>query len=90
MPLRLISKPTATGLPRLALNRGVSGVERMGLSTYRLYADRDVRPEAAAEVVGMNGRLKFLGVRQPSLEAIYNQYFEHHPNLLTPSSIRLA
>jgi ABC-2 type transport system ATP-binding protein len=38
-----------------------------------------VRPEAAAEVVAMQGRLKFLGVQNPSLEAIYNRYFETQP-----------
>ena len=42
----------------------------------RLHADRDVRPEAANEVVAMQGRLKFLGVQEPSLETIYTRYFE--------------
>ena len=28
------------------------------------------------EVVAMQGRLKFLGVQEPSLEAIYTRYFE--------------
>ena len=46
----------------------------------RLHADRDVRPEAAAEVVAMRGRLKYLGVQEPSLEAIYNHYFENRPD----------
>ena len=31
---------------------GVSGVEQTGIGKLRLHADRDVRPEAAAEVVG--------------------------------------
>jgi ABC-2 type transport system ATP-binding protein len=44
-----------------------------------LHADRDVRPEAAAEVVAMQGRLKYLGVQEPSLEAIYTRYFESRP-----------
>ena len=61
---------------RLALIPGVSGVEATGIGKLRLHADRDVRPEAAAEVVAMHGRLKFLGVQEPSLEAIYNHYFE--------------
>jgi ABC-2 type transport system ATP-binding protein len=65
------------GLPeRLALIPGVSGVEKAGVGKLRLHADRDVRPEAAAEVVGMQGRLKYLGVQEPSLEAIYTRYFE--------------
>jgi ABC-2 type transport system ATP-binding protein len=61
---------------RLALIPGVSAVEKPGLGKLRLHADRDVRPEAAAEVVAMQGRLKFLGVQEPSLEAIYTRYFE--------------
>jgi len=61
---------------RLALIPGVSGVEKTGVGKLRLQADRDVRPEAAAEVVAMQGRLKFLGVQEPSLEAIYTRYFE--------------
>jgi ABC-2 type transport system ATP-binding protein len=64
---------------RLALIPGVSGVEQTGIGKLRLHADRDVRPEAAAEVVAMHGRLKFLGVQEPSLEAIYNHYFESVP-----------
>ena len=61
---------------RLALIPGVSGVERTGIGKLRLHADRDVRPEAAAEVVAMQGRLKYLGVQEPSLDAIYTRYFE--------------
>jgi ABC-2 type transport system ATP-binding protein len=65
---------------RLALIPGVSGVERTGIGKLRLQADRDVRPEAAAEVVAMQGRLKYLGVQEPSLDAIYNRYFESRPD----------
>jgi ABC-2 type transport system ATP-binding protein len=64
---------------RLALIPGVSGVEKTGIGKLRLHADRDVRPEAAAEVVAMQGRLKYLGVQEPSLEAIYTRYFETRP-----------
>ena len=64
---------------RLALIPGVSGVEKSDIGKLRLHADRDVRPEAAAEVVAMQGRLKFLGVQEPSLEAIYARYFEARP-----------
>jgi ABC-2 type transport system ATP-binding protein len=68
------------GLPeRLALIPGVSGVEKTGIGKLRLHADRDVRPEAAAEVVAMQGRLKYLGVQEASLEAIYTRYFEDKP-----------
>ena len=65
---------------RLALIPGVSGVERTGIGKLRLRADRDVRPEAAAEVVAMQGRLKYLGVQEPSLDAIYTRYFETRPD----------
>jgi ABC-2 type transport system ATP-binding protein len=61
---------------RLALIPGVSGVEHTGIGKLRLQADRDVRPEAAVEVVAMQGRLKYLGVQEPSLDAIYTRYFE--------------
>jgi ABC-2 type transport system ATP-binding protein len=64
---------------RLALIPGVSGVEKAGINKLRLQADRDVRPEAAAEVVAMQGRLKYLGVQEPSLEAIYTRYFDAAP-----------
>ena len=64
---------------RLALIPGVSAVEKTGVGKLRLQADRDVRPEAAVEVVAMQGRLKFLGVQEPSLEAIYTRYFEAQP-----------
>jgi len=65
---------------RLALIPGVSGVEKTGIGKLRLHADRDVRPEAAVEVVAMQGRLKYLGVQEPSLEAIYTRYFEAKPD----------
>jgi ABC-2 type transport system ATP-binding protein len=65
---------------RLARIPGVSGVEQTGIGKLRLHADRDVRHEAAVEVVAMPGRLKYLGVEEPSLEAIYTHYFETKPN----------
>ena len=61
---------------RLAMIPGVSAVENTGPGMLRLHSDRDVRSEAAAEVVAMYGRLTFLGVQEPSLEAIYTRYFE--------------
>ncbi len=65
---------------RLALIPGVSGVEQTGIGKLRLHADRDVRSEAAVEVVALQGRLKFLGVQEPSLDAIYTRYFESRPD----------
>ena len=64
---------------RLALIPASAGVEQTGIGKLRLHADRDVRPEAAAEVVAMQGRLKYLGVQEPSLDAIYTRYFETRP-----------
>jgi ABC-2 type transport system ATP-binding protein len=79
------------GLPeRLALIPGVSGVEKVGIGKIRLHADRDVRPEAAAEVVAMQGRLKYLGVQEPSLEAIYTRYFAANPEQGAPERTRHA
>jgi ABC-2 type transport system ATP-binding protein len=65
---------------RLALIPGVTAVEKTGVGKLRLQADRDVRPEAAVEVVAMQGRLKFLGLQEQSLEAIYTRYFEAKPD----------
>ena len=75
---------------RLALIPGVSGVEQTGIGKLRLQADRDVRPEAAAEVVAMHGRLKYLGVQEPSLEAIYTRYFDAKPEGVMKEGARHA
>ena len=61
---------------RLALIPGVHGVEDLGGGRVRLLADRDVRPEAAAEVVATGAKLLRLSVEEPSLEAIYTRYFQ--------------
>jgi ABC-2 type transport system ATP-binding protein len=75
---------------RLALIPGVSSVEKTGIGKLRLQADRDVRPEAAVEVVAMHGRLKYLGVQEPSLEAIYTRYFEAQPEQVLNEGARDA
>jgi len=67
---------------KLALIAGVSAVEEVGAGRVRLLADRDVRPEAAAEVVAAGGRLKRLSVEEPSLETIYTRYFEQNPQAM--------
>jgi len=61
---------------RLAQIPGVRTVEPIGPDRLRLVADRDVRPEAAAAVVGAGGLLRRLSVDEPSLEAIYTRYFQ--------------
>jgi ABC-2 type transport system ATP-binding protein len=39
--------------------------------------DRDLRGEAAAEVVAGGGRLTQLSLDHPSLETIYTRYFQN-------------
>jgi ABC-2 type transport system ATP-binding protein len=63
---------------RLRAVPGVTAVETTGADRFRLLAERDVRPEAAAAVVGAGGRLFRLSVEEPSLEAIYTRYFHDH------------
>jgi ABC-2 type transport system ATP-binding protein len=58
---------------------GVQKVETINPTRFLLLAERDVRPEAAAAVVGAGGRLLRLAVEEPSLEAIYTRYFQEHP-----------
>jgi ABC-2 type transport system ATP-binding protein len=55
---------------------GVKAVDQAGPSRYRLLADRDVRPQAAMAVVSAGGALRQLLVEEPSLDAIYNAYFQ--------------
>ena len=63
---------------RIAAIPGVQRVEAAGARRLLLFADRDVRPEAAAAVVAAGGRLLRLSVEEPSLEAIYTRYFQTH------------
>ena len=61
---------------RLAAVPGVRSVESTSPTTFRLLAEGDVRPEAAAAVVSAGGRLRRLSVEEPSLEVIYTRYFQ--------------
>jgi ABC-2 type transport system ATP-binding protein len=63
---------------RLALIPGVSQVEEQGAGRIRLLADRDVRPDAAREVVAVGGQLTRLSLEEASLETIYTRYFDQH------------
>jgi ABC-2 type transport system ATP-binding protein len=56
---------------------GVSAVTETGPNRFRMLADRDVRPEAAAAVVGAGGKLRQLSVDEPSLDAIYSRFFQN-------------
>jgi ABC-2 type transport system ATP-binding protein len=61
---------------KLSAMPGVRSVDQSGPSRYRLLAERDIRAEAAAVVVNAGGRLRQLAVDVPSLDTIYNQYFQ--------------
>jgi ABC-2 type transport system ATP-binding protein len=63
---------------RLGEVPGVRSVETTAPDRFRLLADHDVRPDAAAAVVLAGGRLQRLSVEEPSLEAIYTRYFQDH------------
>ena len=62
---------------RLAAVPGVRSVEPAGPGRFRLLAEADMRPQAAAAVVGAGGQLRRLSVEEPSLNAIYNRYFQN-------------
>jgi len=55
---------------------GVSAIAATGPNRFRMLADRDVRPEAAAAVVNAGGKLRQLAVDEPSLEVIYSRFFQ--------------
>ena len=65
---------------QLAAIPGVSAVEQPSPERYRMLADRDVRPDAARAVVGAGGQLRRLSVEEPSLDAIYNRFFQGTPS----------
>jgi ABC-2 type transport system ATP-binding protein len=65
---------------RLATVPGVRAVEATRPNCFRLLAEADVRPEAAAAVVAAGGRLLRLSVEEPSLEMIYTRYFQNLTN----------
>lgn len=62
---------------RLASLPGVRSVEQPGPGRWRVTCDRDLRGEAAAEVVAAGGRLNQLSLDRPSLETIYTRYFQN-------------
>jgi ABC-2 type transport system ATP-binding protein len=55
---------------------GVSSVDTVAPGRFRMLADRDVRPDAARAVVSAGGQLRRLSVDEPSLDAIYNRFFQ--------------
>lgn len=65
---------------RLSALSGVRAVTEPAPGRFRMMCDRDLRAEAAAEVVAGRGRLTQLSLDHPSLETIYTQYFQSHDN----------
>jgi ABC-2 type transport system ATP-binding protein len=65
---------------KLATVPGVRAVQTTAPNCFRLLAEADVRPEAAAAVVAAGGRLLRLSVEEPSLEMIYTRYFQNVSN----------
>jgi ABC-2 type transport system ATP-binding protein len=61
---------------RLGALAGVRSVAETKANRWRLVCDRDLRPEAAAEVVAAGGRLYQIALDEPSLETIYTRYFQ--------------
>jgi len=61
---------------KLAAVPGVRSVEETGPGKWRLLAESDVRADSAAAVVNGGGRLSRISVEEPSLEVIYNRYFQ--------------
>ncbi|HEX3438828.1 MAG TPA: ABC transporter ATP-binding protein [Pseudolabrys sp.] len=61
---------------RLESLPGVRNVEEPSPGRWRVTCDRDLRGEAAAEVVAAGGRLNQLSLDHPSLETIYTRYFQ--------------
>jgi len=55
---------------------GVRNVEQPAAGRWRLTCDRDLRAEAAAEVIAAGARLSRLSLDEPSLETIYTRYFQ--------------
>jgi ABC-2 type transport system ATP-binding protein len=62
---------------KLAAVPGVRTVEQPAPGRFRLLAEGDMRPQAAAAVVNAGGQLRRLSVEDPSLDAIYNRYFQN-------------
>jgi ABC-2 type transport system ATP-binding protein len=61
---------------RLSSLPGVRSVEQPAPGKWRLTCDRDLRAEAAAEVIRGGARLNRLSLDEPSLETVYTRYFQ--------------
>ena len=75
--MRSMSRRRASGLTaKLKAVPGVQTVEESGPGKWRLLAQSDVRADAAAAIVNGGGRLLRVSVEEPSLDVIYNRYFQ--------------
>jgi ABC-2 type transport system ATP-binding protein len=54
---------------------GVNNIQVLGRNRWRLSAERDIRSEVAAAVMGAGGKLLRLAAEEPTLEIIYTRYF---------------
>jgi ABC-2 type transport system ATP-binding protein len=61
---------------RLRALPGVEAVQRDGPSHFALDCALDLRAEVAALAAGDGGRLLSLAIKQPSLDEVYDRYFE--------------
>ena len=68
----------ATRIKDISAIKGVRSVRATGERRYRVEADRDVRGEVVLRVAQKGGPLMGLTVHEPSLDEIYNRYFEEH------------
>jgi len=68
--------------PKLSDIPGVKSVDQVGHDHYRMLSENDVRSQAATVVVNAGGALRRLSLEEPSLDTIYNRYFQkqgmHH------------
>lgn len=68
--------PTQTLEEALRRLPGVVNVNHSDTNSYELEARRDLRTEAAREVIEAGGRLLSLDFEEPSLDEIYTRYFQ--------------
>lgn len=70
-------KTIVNALEKLADSVSVSRLED---GQYMIEVNKDVRPEVAAAVVGVGGRLMSMDIETQSLDAIYARYFQEMRN----------
>ena len=54
----------------------MKSVDQVGHDHYRMLSENDVRSQAATVVVNAGGALRRLSLEEPSLDTIYNRYFQ--------------